>query len=243
MNTDVPAEILLEPPTTDIWCSPWGLLAGSLYQHGLIWRQYEQAIVCESLPQLRLTCTFTDQHAYDTWQSHPSISTEFSDVLRGRVHVSRIATPCDRHEEVCGCNNSSEFILRGHGFGHSKAVLYCVDCLGYIPRYRVQNRFGAIDAPLESWAVISSRVYDIWLATSTLEDWASTQLSDPASEINVAGLSFATKLSNTVRKPFWYYLFVPYDDVTSKCPKCGGESMRSVYSGPSFQCDACRIVY
>ena len=244
MNTDdVPAQLVLHPPTTDVECSTWGSLAPTLYHEGLIWRDYEQTVEDRGGPKLRIWCTFTDRHAFESWRSNPTIKEQFADILTAPIEVSVIATPWAKHEDTCRCADSPDLILRGHGFGNNKAIIYCGNCAGYYPKYRVQNLFGDLAPKIESWSLIAWHIYHIWLLTAELEDWAFRELTDPDGAINSAGLQYAHQLSQCLGKTVWYYLFVPTEHVADICPKCKSKCDESQLKGPAFTCRKCCLVY
>lgn len=240
---DVPAQIVLHPPTADVECSVWGFLASTLYHEGLIWRDYEQIIEDHDGPKLRIWCTFTDHEAFKSWRSNATIKERFADVLSTSIEVSVIETPWAKHDKICRCGDSSSLILRGHGFGNNKAIIYCGDCAGYYPKHRVQNLAGDFSAKIESWSLVAGHVYHIWLLTAELEDWAFDELIDPAGTVNSAGLNYAHELSKHLGKPVWYYLFVPIERKNASCPKCQSVCGEAKCKGPTFQCDPCHLVY
>ena len=243
MTDDIPVEIVLHPPTTDLESSIWGSLAASLYHEGLIWRDFQQTLDSGPPPFLRVCCTFTDLHAFESWRSNRAIKDAFAQVLATGIDVSIIQSPWAKHERRCTCADSSQFILRGHGFGANKAVIFCGHCQGYYPRYRVQELLGEAEPGIETWARVTGHVYQIWLLTGELEDWALNELTNPTSATNVAGLKHAHDISAQLGKPVWHYMFVSKDKVCDNCARCGARSEPSLFAGPSYVCQRCRLIY
>jgi hypothetical protein len=243
MSDEVPAQITLYPPSTDVECSCWDNLAPTLWHSGLIWHDYEQ-VVFESKPvELRLWCTFTDRYAFNTWREHELVMTRCPEILASRIEAVEVLTPWDRHDKLCKCNESSELVLRNHGFGNRKSVLYCCDCLGYYPNYRTSELAGDIDPRMQTWALIFGHVHKIWLLTNELEAWAFNELQSPGSELNSAGRALARELTQRLGKSVWYDLFAPVDSRTNVCPSCQRECSHPEWSNKRFVCILCGLVY
>ncbi len=243
MTDDVPAQITLYPPSTDVETSYWGYLAPVLWHAGLIWYDYEQVVIDTAPVELRLWCTFTDRHAFDTWRKHELVMKRCPEILASRIDVIEILTPWARHDRLCRCDESSAIVLYGHGFGNRKSVLYCCDCLGYYPNYRISNLIGETEAQLRSWALVSGHVYDIWMLTSELEYWALNELQSANSELNSSGRELARHLSDRLNKPAWYFLFVQSDLRSNRCPFCNAKCQHAKWSLKTFLCDACGLAY
>ena len=243
MTDDVPAQITLYPPTTDIETSHWGFLAPTLWHAGLIWRDYEQVVF--DLPQikLRIWCTFTDRHAFESWPAHHAVREGCREILATSFDVVETITPFARHDPRCRCDESTSLILTGHGFGNRKSVLTCCDCLGYYPNYRTQALVDTIYSRLQSWALVSGHVYQTWLLTTVLEDWALDELQLPDSELNHTGRKLAQRICERIGKPVWYFLFVPSETRTPVCPSCGAECEQPGWSQKRFTCATCRLVF
>jgi len=218
-------------------------LAPTLYHAGLIWHNYEQIVYNTDKPELRIWCIFTDRNAFENWRSNSFVKKHCSDILSSAIDIAVTVTPMEKHENVCRCINSAGLILRGHGFGNKKASVYCGDCSGYYPGYRVKELFGDLSTQAEVWSLISGHVYDIWMLTGELEEWAVNELSEPSSDLNKSGLQYASQLGKLIKKTVWYYLFTPDEDTTENCPICKSVCNKSKWDGPKFLCKRCKIVY
>lgn len=218
--SDVPAQITLYPPTTDVETSHWVGLAPTLWHAGLIWRDYEQVVFDLASIELRILCTFTDRHAFASWQHHAFVNARCPEVLASPIDLVEVRTPLARHDPACTCDSSSALILTGHGFGNRKFVLTCTDCLGYYPNYRVLALLETMYASLQSWSLVFGHVFDIWKQTSDLEEWALNELQAVDSELNTAGQMFAKQIRERTGRPTWYFLFVPAESRTAACPCC-----------------------
>ncbi|MCA9213565.1 MAG: DUF2310 family Zn-ribbon-containing protein [Planctomycetales bacterium] len=243
MTGDVPAQITLYPPSTDIEGSGWRLLAPTLWHAGLIWYHYEMVVFDLTPIELRIWCTFTDRHAFESWRQHELIIKRCEGILVSQIDVVETVTPWARHDGRCTCNESTEFVLVGHGFGNNKSVLYCCDCLGYIPNYHTSELVGNTYGKMQSWALASGHVYDIWMLTDDLEDWALNELRSPKSEINSSGRLIAQLIGNHIKKPVWYLLFAHSGTRTNVCPSCGLRCGPAKWNAKKLACHACQIVY
>ncbi len=243
MSDDVPVQITLFPPTTDVETSHWGQLAPTLWHAGLIWRHYQQVAFSMLKPELRIWCTFTDHHAFNTWQQHPLVVERCGETLRSEIHIDVALTPFERHDRICRCQDSSELILRGHGFGFQGGVLWCCDCLGYYPNYRTITLLGDLAPRLQTWALTFGHVYKIWMQTSELESWASNELQSAGSTLNASGRSHAREASERTGKTVWYDHFVEQAHRTPTCPCCGKECTQPSWSATRLTCCDCRVSY
>lgn len=243
MTDDVPAQITIFPPSSDIETSYWGSLAPTLWHAGLIWRDYEQVAFNLNPVELRIWCTFTDREAFNAWRQHELVAKRCPEILASKIEVTETTTPWARHDERCTCEESSAFGLNGHGFGNRKSVLYCCDCLGYFPNHRTLELIGNIYGQLHSWALISGHVYDIWMLTADLENWALNELRSPTSELNSSRREFARLVRERTGKQVWYCLFVQSDAKTDVCPACNRQCTPAKWSHKRFVCYDCNLVY
>jgi hypothetical protein len=243
MTDDVPAQITLYPPSTDIEISHWGSLAPTLWHSGLIWHDYEQVAIELPQPELRIWCTFTDRYAFQSWREHSLVIERCSELLGTHIVVVETITPWDRHDRVCNCDDSSALILMGHGFGNRKAIIFCCDCLGYYPNYRTSELLGQIAPDLQAWALVSGHVYDIWMLTADLESWALNELQSPNSNLNTSGQSFSQAINALTDKPTWYYIFVESGRRNRDCPSCRQACGHPKWSNKRFVCRECQLVY
>ena len=243
MTDDVPAQITLYPPCTDIETTHWGSLAPTLWHAGLIWREFEQVAFDLTPVELRIWCTFTDRHAFSSWRHNELVAKRCPELIASTIDVVETVTPWARHDKRCDCVESSAFALNGHGFGIRKSVLYCCDCLGYYPNYDTLEKAGDIYAQLQSWALIFGHVYDIWMHTADLEKWALNELQSSTSEINSSGREFARLIGDRIDKQVWYNLFVQNEARTNVCPACNRECVHAKWSQKRFLCHDCNLVY
>ncbi len=243
MTDDIPAQITLFPPNTDLETTHWGSLAPTLWHAGLIWHDYEQVAFDLPQPELRIWCTFTDRHAFDTWRTHERVVSHCSEILKTSIHVTEIVTPWERHDHICRCNDSTVLVLTGHGFGNRKSNILCCDCLGYYPNYRINELLGDHASRLHSWSLVYGHVYDIWMLTADLETWALNELQAPTSQINRSGLECTRLIEHQLEKPVWYNIFVESDSRIDMCPSCSTICDHPKWSKKRFVCDRCRLVY
>jgi len=243
MTDDVPAQSTLYPPNTDIETNRWGDLAPTLWHAGLIWYGYEQVAFALPQPELRIWCTFTDRHAFDTWRSHESVIARCAGILAAPFDICEIVTPYERHDHICRCDKSTALTVVGHGLGNRKANLYCCDCAGYYPNYRAAELLGDITPRLQTWALAYGHVCDIWMLISDLEEWALNELTNSTSEINKSGVACARLIEQRLSKPVWYNIFVESESRTNVCPSCATICDHPQWNAKRFACDRCRLVY
>jgi hypothetical protein len=243
MTDDVPAQITLYPGSTDIETSHWGFLAPTLWHAGLIWRDYEMVVFDLTPIELRIWCTFTDRGAFESWRHHELVIERCAEILASKIDVFETVTPWARHDKRCDCDQTTEFVLRGHGFGNRKSVLVCCDCLGYIPNYRVLELAEDCYTQLQLWAIVYGHVYDIWMLTAGLEDWALNELQSPVSETNSSGRELALLLENQLKKRVWYDHFTHTDERGNSCPSCDRPCGPAKWSTKKLACSECQIVY
>lgn len=243
MTDDVPAQITLFPPGTDLETTHWSFLAPTLWHAGLIWHEYKQVVFSLQQPELRIWCTFTDRRAYDTWQTHELVVKRYSEILTSPIQVCEMVTPWERHDRICQCDNSTALFVVGHGFGNQKSNVYCCDCLGYYPNYRINELLGDHVSKLYSWALVYGHVYDIWMLTADLEIWALNELQSADSQINISGRACAQLIEQKLEKSVWYFLFIESESRTDVCPSCLRTADHSKWSKKRFICDRCRLVY
>ncbi len=243
VTDDVPAQITLYPPSTDVETSHWGALAPTLWHAGLIWHDYEMVAFDLDPIELRIWCTFTDRHAFESWRRHDLVAERCPEILASKIDVEEIVTPWARHDKQCTCDESTALGLNGHGFGNRKSVLFCCDCLGCYANYRTSDLTGDVYPQLLSWALVSGHVYDVWMLTADLEHWALNELQSANSELNSSGRELARQIGESTGKQVWYCLFVPSDARTSVCPSCHGKCDHPKWSEKRFACRECGLVY
>lgn len=243
MIDDVPAQITLYPPTTDVETGLWSLLAPTLWHSGLIWHDYEMAVFDLTPVELRIWCTFTDRHAFQSWRHDQLVAERCAEILASKIDVTETITPWSRHDSLCTCERSTGLVLNGHGFGNRKSVLFCCDCLGYYPNYRVLELLGDAYAQLQSWALVSGHVYDIWMLTANLERWALRELQSVHSELNSTGRELAEQVRVRTERQVWYFLFVEHDARTNICPSCHRICEHPKWCPKIFACHECEVVY
>ena len=242
MTSDVPVQISLFPDSTDVETSHWGLLASELWHAGLIWPQYKQVVFPTSPPQLRVWCTFTDRHSFETWRTHPTIRERCAELLETRIEVVEVVTPWARHDAACECASSAALAIMGHGGGFRKAIVYCVDCVGYIPNHRLKVLADANYGALLTWGRAYGHVHSLWMLTAELEQCASRELQTFDSELNVSGRNHAARLSENTNKPVWYSHFLERD-ARSHCPGCGSEPKTAPGSIKRLACPDCLLLF
>lgn len=143
--------------------------------------------------------------------------------------------------EPCTCAAPRELILRGRGFGHNGAVLWCGECLGPIEFTPLKNLH---PGELEAWAMVSAHIHGIWFHTpDILETWALDQLRKPDSDLNRKGRELARRIATGREVQVWYYQFVERDRVSPRCPDCAEPAERSPWNPPQLRCPTCNLCF
>jgi hypothetical protein len=143
--------------------------------------------------------------------------------------------------EPCQCESPPELVLRGRGFGHNGAVVWCGACLGPIELAPLPD----LDpGELEAWAMVTAHVHGIWFHTpDVLETWALDQLRLPDSDLNRKGRELARRIASGRDVQVWYYQFVERDRVSPRCPACQTAAERAPWNPPQLRCPACELCF
>ena len=143
--------------------------------------------------------------------------------------------------EPCHCDAPPELVLRGRGFGHNGAVVWCGACLGPIELTPLPD----LDpGELEAWAMVTAHVHGIWFHTpDVLETWALDQLRLPDSDLNRKGRELARRIASARDVRVWYYQFVERDRVSPRCPGCQNPAERAPWNPPQLRCSACALCF
>lgn len=143
--------------------------------------------------------------------------------------------------EPCQCESPPELVLRGRGFGHNGAVVWCGACLGPIELAPLPD----LDpGELEAWAMVTAHVHGIWFHTpDVLEQWALDQLRLPDSDLNRKGRELARRIASGRDVQVWYYQFVERDRVSPRCPSCQAPAERAPWNPPQLRCPACELCF
>lgn len=150
---------------------------------------------------------------------------------------------------LCRCTTRRELVLWSR-FLFSVPPLYCGDCAGVVPFYRLG--FTSENANYEDilyWLNLYRSFDSIWIASGAGAQFAYRQLSRPDSELNKEGLQVCRAIEKQTKKPVYYYLYRWYGRSVAaerkrRCPSCGGTWLqkRPWLNAFDFRCHRCRLV-
>ena len=221
-------------------------LAAALRDYGYIldepmelWRSETKASTLE------LICIFWDEEASRVCWEDPKIKKMFN--VGGLLHDRLDSEPeiVGRQDEireedndtVCGCVTPSALIVRTGTFIPDMGGLYCPFCNSYVPPYRFPMGLAVND-----WRRLSGNVYEIWLASGVLEDWALKELSNFDSELNRSGRDLARTTSETLGIEVYFELFTEESSLPA-CPNCQREGSPLHPDLMWHVCKECGIAY
>lgn len=191
---------------------------------------------------LYLTCIFHDNNSLLQWEKDKDIRKwwirKLKTFLTRRPKIIKFTDVIAEVDGVhtCSCTKSSSFILYGRGI-EKYSSLICGDCMGHVPQYRTKGNIA-----IESWSRIYERIYDIWLASGILENWAFDEMRNYDSELNCLGRKLREQISNTYKAPCYYVLFTHEEDL-SVCPNCKASLTDSRWKSPNKICRRCNLAF
>jgi hypothetical protein len=122
-------------------------------------------------------------------------------------------------EELCSCTEPQAILLR---FAFTANPIACTTCNREVcPEVLGLTR--ELAEHVAYWRAFFEAFYFLWLDSREFESWASAELSNPSSPVNLRGLELRARLEAVRRCYYWWFQDVGADDfipVTS-CPICG----------------------
>src|SRR6185369_7089733 len=137
--------------------------------------------------------------------------------------------------EMCRCADIQAAILMPH---LTENPLTCMECKGEIPPERVHLEPDVAES-LASWNHFFGAFETLWLDSGEYEEWARSELEDPASPVTVRGLELVRQLGAAPT----YYLHLFQDttretwEAPTSCPRCGSAPARVL---GWLVCETCR---
>lgn len=240
----IPATIKIRPFDIKNAVDNLILLSSTMYQAGLIFEQPQELRQPLEKPEIiELLCTFVDEQAATDWLNNEMVQKYF-----GEFFETSLASPLQicRYRDViieadnlatCQCNTHSAFLLQGRTFDY-RSSLICGDCLYSLPAYKIPEEIGC-----EYWSRLHHHIYDIWLASDTLEKWAETQLRDYHSELNQAARKLILQIRQYYGVPAFYMIYCEEYDIDMPCPNCGSQGHLSGWDKPARICKRCKLAF
>ena len=148
--------------------------------------------------------------------------------------------------KVCRCVDSSGYIIRNTE--NITEVVWCIDCDGFIPLYKLPPIEADSCYRLVSWNEDYHSCDQLQLRCDVLEHVCLAEMYSLHSNLNKIGLSCRDILSKSINKPIYYPLYRYYAstgemDKARKCPSCGGEwLLKKKWKEYDFRCDRCHLV-
>lgn len=137
---------------------------------------------------------------------------------------------------ACDCASIEKLLLV---YTMSANPIHCFTCKGQVDPERLGLTEREV-ALVEVWDKQFSSLYDLWIASGDLEEWAKAQLLLANGQVNVDGLRATRALSQRVPTYYWWFHDTD-DELPASCPSCGGALDDSSRHGER-QCEACQII-
>lgn len=242
MNAPIPARIILPlKRKVDSGEDIIGL-STTLYRQGLIYGEPRELRRNED--ELILIVIFSDQYAFDHWLENEAVvqywRTKLQDLLQSEpvTKIERdVILEVDKVKN-CNCEDSGFFLLSGRRMLFIGG-LFCGDCLGIIPDYKIPRNI-----ELEAWHNNYERVYSIWLASGTLEEWACEELSNYKNgALNLEGQRIRKALELYLKRPVFLEYFEEEPSLEPHCLICGFAGEESGLKRPNRVCLECRTAF
>ena len=93
------------------------------------------------------------------------------------------------------------------------------------------------------WLRLHSHVYQIWLASGTLEEWAKNELEDYDSALNKDARGLLKDLRKHYGAEAYFSIHVEEPDACKTCPRCGSKGSSSPWRKPNRVCRKCRLAF
>lgn len=189
---------------------------------------------------LELVCTFVDGTAARTWRRHPKLRSTLAELAPRLASGPRVRRYRDvifdyDHVGTCRCAAPSWLVLDAPCLVEHGSPLVCGDCHERLPSYAIGSEVGC-----HSWAYVYARVYEIWIHSGTLEEWALGELRDRASETNKTAVRVARRTARHYGVAVLPRVFTEGDQAL--CPWCGRIGVTLGWRS-LVHCRRCRIVY
>jgi len=134
-------------------------------------------------------------------------------------------------------------------FLHSEPPVWCMDCNGVVPLYRLPRSRTEEHSALLAWQSNYQACDSLQINCTVGERFGERQMSDLASSLTVSGLTICKELEEQTGRPVYYYLFRSTSrsrtaEARRRCPNCGGEwRLNAPLHGKfDFKCDRCHLL-
>lgn len=151
-------------------------------------------------------------------------------------------------ESCCDCKNPSGFVLFTNFVRIGSPVL-CMDCFYSIPLYKLPVMESGEYNEILRWETNYQSCDSLQMNCTVLEKTTVRQMSNLSSELSQSGINICQQLSETVGKPFYYYLYRSGGRSLSQekkrlCPCCSGDWLLDspINDFFHFKCDKCCLL-
>ncbi len=134
------------------------------------------------------------------------------------------------------------YVLHTEPYFADLSPIRCGHCNGIIPQYLLPPLSAEDAADLGSWHLSYNAYHKLYMASGIGELSAHRMLSAANSSLNRKGIELANRLTASLDKPVYYYLFRFYGKHPKTCPICKGDWKQSEDSLYDYRCDNCRLV-
>jgi predicted nucleic acid-binding Zn ribbon protein len=148
----------------------------------------------------------------------------------------------------CRCTAPKGFFLFTT-FLHVEPPLWCIDCNGIVPLYRLPPSHTGEHSGLLAWQSNYQACDALQMSSTVGERFGTRQMSDLASELSRSGLAVCKDLKRLTSRPVYYYLYRESTrshtvELRRKCPSCGGpwRLKEPLHAKFDFKCDKCRLL-
>ena len=149
---------------------------------------------------------------------------------------------------ACRCATPSAYFLFTT-FLHTEPPVWCIDCNGIVPLYRLPCPAAGDFSRLLAWQNDYQACDTLQINCTVGERFAELQMSDLDSALNRSGLALCSGIHQQTGRPVYYYLFRANGrsggrEMQRKCPRCGGGWRLSepLYGKFDFKCDECCLL-
>ena len=142
----------------------------------------------------------------------------------------------DEEEEFCNCNNGSAMVIMSRYGGNP---LVCLRCNNSVSLEKLEIDIETT-AKLQQWQQVYDSIDRLWLDSGAYESWASSELSNPNSDVHKRGFEVQKMMQKYGKFYYWWFQEVGSDKKPLfSCPKCD-ELLEK--KDDRFICEKCLIV-
>jgi predicted nucleic acid-binding Zn ribbon protein len=134
-------------------------------------------------------------------------------------------------------------------FLHVEPPVWCIDCNGVVPLYRLPQSPTGEHSGLLSWRSNYQACDALQMNCTVGERFGTRQMSDVSSKLSRSGLAVCKDIKRLTGRPVYYYLYRESTrshaaELRRTCPSCGGRWRlnKPLHGKFDFKCDKCRLL-